>query len=131
MTRIGRWPPCTTSRPLSFSCSRLPACANSLLGASMSIPPIVASGPLQARHNIGTLSRKARGFCGVGAARKHPSDTDLRCSSDAFTMSFLSTGHVKEPDPLCARPIEHLDRLGCRFQQDLAALSFEIGLSFR
>src|SRR5215472_14139937 len=123
MTRIGRWPPCTTSRPLSFSCSRLPACANSLLGASMSIPPIVASGPLQVLNNIGTPSRKARGFCGVGAARKHQSDMDLRCLGRVHYVIFLSTGHVKEPDPLCARPIEHLDRLGCRLQQDLAALS--------
>src|SRR5215472_6346708 len=99
MTRIGRWSPCTTSRPLSFSCSRLPACANSLLGASMSIPPIVASGPLQVLHNIGTLSRKARGFCGVGAARKHQRDTDLRCSSDAFSMSFLSSDLLKDLPP--------------------------------
>jgi hypothetical protein len=43
----------------------------------------------------------------------------------------LSTGHVKEPDPLCARPVERLDRFGCRLQQDLAALSFEIGFSFQ
>ena len=42
-----------------------------------------------------------------------------------------STGHVKEPDPLCTRPVEHPDRLGRRLQQDLAALSFEIGFSFQ
>src|SRR5215831_20619899 len=92
MTRIGRWPPCTTSRPLSFSCSRLPACANSLLGASMSIPPIVASGPLQVLHNIGTLSRKARGFCGVGAARKHQSDTDQRVTNSSTPSTLVRRG---------------------------------------
>jgi hypothetical protein len=32
---IGRWRPCTTSRPFAFSSSRVPAKANSLLGASM------------------------------------------------------------------------------------------------
>jgi hypothetical protein len=52
-------------------------------------------------------------------------------AADSFTTSLLSTGHMKEPDPLCARPVEHMDRLGCRLQQDLAALSFEIGFSFR
>src|ERR1700730_4867434 len=51
----------------------------------------------------------------------------LQCGCTAF----LSTGHVKEPDPLCTRPVEHPDRLGRRLQQDLAALSFEIGFSFR
>src|SRR5262249_60381529 len=43
MTRIGRWPPCTTSRPFAFSSSRLPASANSLFGASMSRPHAVVS----------------------------------------------------------------------------------------
>src|SRR5262249_50742854 len=47
-----------------------------------------------------------------------------------FTRIFLSTGHMKKPDPLCARLVEHSDRLGCRPQQDLAALSFQIGFSF-
>src|SRR5439155_20832558 len=58
MTRIGRWPPCTTSRRLIFSSSRLPASANSLLGASMSLPPVIALGPLQVLRNIGILLRK-------------------------------------------------------------------------
>src|SRR5262245_28295733 len=43
MTRIGRWPPCTTSLPFALSSSRLPASANSLLGASMSIPHAVVA----------------------------------------------------------------------------------------
>src|SRR5262245_55833027 len=41
MTRIGRWRPCTTSRPFAFSSPRLPASAKSWFGASMSIPPAV------------------------------------------------------------------------------------------
>src|SRR5207244_4218647 len=48
-----------------------------------------------------------------------------------FTRAFLSTGHVKEPDPPGARPVKHPDRLGCRLQQDHTALSFEIRFSFR
>src|SRR5438034_2296304 len=76
MTRIGRWPPCTTSRPLIFSSSRLPASANSLLGASMSIPPIVAFGALQVLRNIGILSRKGERMpwfrgCAKGTALDH------------------------------------------------------------
>jgi enamine deaminase RidA (YjgF/YER057c/UK114 family) len=45
--------------------------------------------------------------------------------------SRRSTGYVKESDSLCARAVEHLNCLGCRLQHDLAALSFEIGFSFR
>jgi hypothetical protein len=54
---------------LIFSSSRLPASANSLLGASMSIPPIVALGPLQVLRNIGILSRKGERMP-WGAAQK-------------------------------------------------------------
>src|SRR5437870_13626500 len=72
MTRIGRWAPCTTSRPLIFSSLRLPASANSLLGASMSIPPIVALGPRQVLHHIGIFSRKGERCRDLGAARKEP-----------------------------------------------------------
>src|SRR5262249_23303929 len=35
ITRIGRWPPCSTNRPFAFSSSRLPASTNSLLGTSI------------------------------------------------------------------------------------------------
>src|ERR1700676_3536468 len=49
----------------------------------------------------------------------------------SFTRAFLSTGHVKEPDPPGARSVEHPDRLECRLQKDHAALSFEIGFSIR
>src|SRR5258707_10044173 len=49
----------------------------------------------------------------------------------SFTSAFLSTGHVKEPDPLGARAVEQPDRLGCRHQHDLAALSFEQGFRLR
>jgi hypothetical protein len=42
-----------------------------------------------------------------------------------------SAGHVKKPNLLSMRSIEHLDRLGRRPQQNLAALFREIGLSFR
>ena len=35
MTSMGRWPPCTTTRPFAFSASRLPTSTNSLFGASM------------------------------------------------------------------------------------------------
>src|SRR5262249_27804333 len=35
MMRIGRWRPRTTSRPFAFSSSRLPANANSVVGAFM------------------------------------------------------------------------------------------------
>src|SRR5690349_6960828 len=37
--RIGRWTPCTTSRPFASSSSRLAANVNSWIGASMSTPP--------------------------------------------------------------------------------------------
>jgi hypothetical protein len=43
----------------------------------------------------------------------------------------LSAGHVKKPNLLCVRSIEHLDCLGRRLQQNLAAIFSEIGLSFR
>jgi hypothetical protein len=49
----------------------------------------------------------------------------------SFTRAFLSTGHVKSPILLPRNPVEHPDRLGCRLQQDHAALSFEIGFSIR
>ena len=29
---------------------------------------------------------------------------------------FVSAGHVKKPDLLCMRPVEHMDRLGGRLQ---------------
>ena len=49
----------------------------------------------------------------------------------SFTRAFLSTSHVKESDSLRVRAVERPDGLGCRLQHDLAALSFEIGFSFR
>src|SRR6516225_1202864 len=120
MTRIGRWPPCTTSRPLSFSSSRLPASANSLLGTSMSTSHCdfgASAGTPQDRHPLAQGGEDAvvwrlRERNRTGSS----SDTELSYSSIAFTMTLLSTGHVKEPDPLCARPVEHVDRFGRRLQ---------------
>ena len=43
----------------------------------------------------------------------------------------VSAGHVKKPNLLCVRSVEHLDRLRRRLQQNLAALFREIGFSFR
>ena len=43
----------------------------------------------------------------------------------------ISAGHVKKPDLLRMRLVEHIDRFGGRLQQDLAALFREIGLSIR
>jgi transposase len=41
-----------------------------MLGASMSIPPAVALGPLQVLRNIGILSRKGERMPWFGAGRK-------------------------------------------------------------
>jgi hypothetical protein len=43
----------------------------------------------------------------------------------------VSAGHVKKPDLLRMRPVEHLDRLGGGLQYYLAALLREISLSLR
>jgi hypothetical protein len=57
---------------LIFSSSRLPASANSLLGASISIPPIVALGPLQVLRNIGILSRRGERMPRTAAPDRKP-----------------------------------------------------------
>src|SRR5215475_11478699 len=77
MTRIGRWRPCTTSRPFAVSSSRLPASANSLFGASMSMPPRAplegrcgCPDPPQHRHAFAQMrklaSRRLRGKAAEG-----------------------------------------------------------------
>ena len=43
----------------------------------------------------------------------------------------VSAGHVKKPDLLRMRPVEHTDRFGGGLQQYRAALLCEISLSFR
>src|SRR6266496_2472451 len=95
MTRIGRWPPCTTSCPLIFSSSSVPASANSLLGMSMSIPPIVTLGPLQVPHNIGILSRKGERMPWGLRKRARTAMTRWpkvfqKCATNARTSSNLS-----------------------------------------
>jgi len=60
--------------PLDLQLLRVPASANSLLGASMSIPPIVALGPLPVLRKIGILSRKGEKMRrGLGKARRETS----------------------------------------------------------
>ena len=43
----------------------------------------------------------------------------------------VSAGHVKKPNLLCMRPVEHMNCLGRWLQQHLAALFREIGFGFR
>src|SRR6516162_6832906 len=78
--------------------------------------------------NHGLPPFRRRGPCRMSFHRTSLSRPSTRHSGRISPWpSAGSTGHVKEPDPPCARPVEHLDRLGCRLQQDLAALSLEIG----
>ena len=42
-----------------------------------------------------------------------------------------SAGHVKKPNLPCRCPVEHMDRLGGRLQQNLTVLFREIGFGFR
>ena len=85
---------------------------------------------------------------GYGMRRQPPDSKASRCPPDTpqacQRMGFLadppqfscgqrwsvSAGHVKKPN-LCMRPVEHMNCLGGRLQQDLAALFREIGFGFR
>src|SRR5882724_2832644 len=109
MTRIGRWPPCTTSRPLIFSSSRLPASANSLLGASMSIPPIVALGPLQVLRNIGIPSRKGERMPWFSSSTGRVASIDSECVADY--KACAGTAEPKDGRGNLFRSAEPPDRL--------------------
>src|SRR5215216_3839603 len=85
MTRIGRWSPCTTSRPFAFSSSRLPASANSLFGASMSIPPAVPCG------NVGTPSHRQH---------RHPVAQTRKAAGDAAVANKLTREQIAEAQKL-------------------------------
>jgi hypothetical protein len=75
----------------------------------------------------------------VGPAMAHSEGRDAtavtvrRCPPQRSPGRHLavSAGHVKKPDLLRMRPVEHTDRFGRGLQQYLAALLREISLSFR
>src|SRR5262249_36369246 len=70
------------------------------------------------------------------ACRQHPK-TGNTCAREALVRLCrghhlsVSAGHVKKPDLLRMRPVEHMDRLGGGLQYYLAALLREISLSLR
>src|SRR3984893_8292436 len=112
-----------------------------LIGPLPKRPATTRAAPVRLASKYALIAEKAEGhyahltsiFNGVrrrNRRRNGQNKSDERRAERGCT-AFLSTGHVKEPDPLCTRPVEHPDRLGRRLQQDLAALSFEIGFSFR
>ena len=62
------------------------ASANSLLGMSMSIPPIVTLGPLQVPHNIGILSRKGERMPWGAAQEGANAQRYFHLSGDPFML---------------------------------------------
>src|SRR5215471_1702756 len=72
----------------------------------------------------------------AAARREHPkpatpADAKRLSASAPSRYPSVSAGHVKKPDLLGMRPVEHLDRLGGGLQYYLAALLREISLSLR
>src|SRR6516225_1150885 len=89
MTRIGPWPPCTTSRPLAFSSSRLPASTNSPLGTSISLAPGALS-YLNISSHSGKRVRLAAGFALDGQfARQQSRAAHVRFGSEADILGGL------------------------------------------
>src|SRR5260370_24865229 len=103
--------------------------ANSVLeGRGRRLPYMDQSSSSSSRrkHRLASLQLKARKDIHSNAL-----NAAISTWVHSFTSAFLSTGHVKEPDPLCSRAVQQPHRLGCRHQHDLAALSFEKGFSLR
>src|SRR6516162_7870049 len=87
MRSIGRWRPCTTSRPLAFNSSRLPALTKSKL--VVYIPPhprsIQGSAIQQGRYTNVKSTCRSHGFKSEGDARR-----STPCSNRAFSRSRTS-----------------------------------------
>src|SRR5258708_3218168 len=103
--------------------------ANSVLeGRGRRLPYMDQSSSSSSRrkHRLASLQLKARKDIHSNAL-----NAAISTWVHSFTSAFLSTGHVKEPDPLCARAVEQPDSLGCLHQQNLTTHSFDLRVSLR
>jgi hypothetical protein len=92
--RIGRWAPCTTSRPFAFSCSRLPASAKFVFGMYIAyLPQMTLLGRLREAPRPFRPTIVERQDAGLRAGRVQRAGGDGSRSPSEIKNSSREVGH--------------------------------------